>query len=295
MSALTSSPWTALIDAQALNGLIASEAPLVILDARFELTDPAAGRIAYEQAHIPGALHADLDRHLAGPVTAESGRHPLPAPTTLAERFGAWGIASGPPPTQVVIYDAGSGAFAARCWWLLRWLGHETVAVLDGGLSAWQALGLPVVHGSQELPKQAANFVASPRASLHIDTAALGEALEAGDVLLADARAPARYAGRQEPIDPVAGHIPGALNHPFDRSLGADGRFRKAEELRQDIEALLGGRAPTELVAMCGSGVTACHLLLAMAAAELPMGRLYAGSWSEWIRDPSRPIASAAD
>ncbi|MEO0422024.1 MAG: sulfurtransferase [Pseudomonadota bacterium] len=291
---MTTPPWTALVDATSLAQAIASDAPPVVLDARFDLTNPAAGHEAYLEAHLPGADYADLDRHLASSIRADSGRHPLPDPQALAKTLGTWGVASGDPGTQVVVYDSGSGAFAARCWWLLRWLGHDAVAVLDGGLAHWQAQALPLEHGPPATRTAQARFEPNADDTMHVEVDALQQALTEGEVLLTDARAAPRFAGEVEPIDPVAGHVPGAINHPFDQNLAADGRFLAADELRQRYLGLLGDRAPTQFVAMCGSGVTACHLLLAMAAAGLPPGRLYAGSWSEWIRDPARPVATGA-
>ncbi|MEM9385704.1 MAG: sulfurtransferase [Pseudomonadota bacterium] len=284
--------WTALVDAASLAKALASDSPPVVLDARFDLGDPTAGHQSYIEARLPGARFADLDRDLAGPVRDDSGRHPLPDPRTLARQLGAWGVASGEPGTQVVVYDSASGAFAARCWWLLRWLGHRAVAVLDGGLAHWQAQALPLEHGpAAPSDVDPARFTAAANPEMCMELGALVHALATDEVLLTDARAAPRFAGDQEPIDPVAGHVPGAINHPFDRNLAADGRFHSPAHLRKTYLSLLGNRAPQQLVAMCGSGVTACHLLLGMAAADLPLGRLYAGSWSEWIRDPARPVA----
>jgi len=262
----------------------------VVVDCRFNLLDPAAGRAAYEQGHIPGARYAHLDDDLARPPTAAEGRHPLPEPGRLAATLGAWGIAPG---HAVVAYDEGSGAIAARLWWLLRWLGHTAAFVLDGGFAAWQAAGLPV---EQSLPVwQPRRYpVPATLSRVAVDTAELLARQAAGDVLV-DARGAARYRGEQEPIDSAAGHIPGARNRPFSSNVTPENRFRPAAELKTELFALLGERAPEQLIAMCGSGVTACHLLLAMDVAGLPGGKLYAGSWSEWIRDPVRPIATGAE
>jgi thiosulfate/3-mercaptopyruvate sulfurtransferase len=209
----------------------------------------------------------------------------LPSPPELAERLGGWGIGNN---TTVAAYDEGSGSIASRLWWLLGWLGHERRLVLDGGFSAWQAARLPV---QARLPHwEPATF--EPRrvtADWVVATEAVA-AFQAGGGLLVDARAAARYRGEQEPIDPVAGHVPGAVNRPFSANVTEAGRFRPPAELARELAELLGDRSPSQVAAMCGSGVTACHLLLAMAVAGLPPGRLYAGSWSEWIRDPSRPI-----
>ncbi|MGC8517754.1 MAG: sulfurtransferase [Steroidobacteraceae bacterium] len=269
------------------------EAPaLVILDCRFDLARPAWGEAAYAEAHIRNAHYAHLDRDLSGALRPDSGRHPLPEPQALAARLGGWGIAAG---VQVVAYDQGHGAFAARLWWLLRWLGHPAVAVLDGGFTAWQAAGLEV----ETTAPPAAHprpFEGRPHTDEIITTAQLEQwlaagALRSGEHVLIDARGADRFAGRNETIDPVAGHIPGAHNHPFTDNL-ADGRFLPAAALRERYLRTLGERRPEQLVCMCGSGVTACHTLLALQIAGLPGARLYGGSWSEWIRDPAHPVAT---
>jgi thiosulfate/3-mercaptopyruvate sulfurtransferase len=260
-----------------------------VIDCRFELARPDWGRAAYAQGHIPGALYAHLDEDLSGPVTPASGRHPLPTPEVLEETFGRLGIDES---VEVIAYDQGSGAYAARLWWLLRWLGHRRVAVLDGGLAAWQQAGLPVSSAPAQRP--ARRFVARPAHGSWISTAALEQRLPQiaqGAAVLVDARGADRFRGENESIDPVAGHIPGARNHPYTANLGADGRFLPPQQLRQLWEQRLAGAAPGDLICMCGSGVTACHNLLALEVAGLPAATLYAGSWSEWIRDPARPVA----
>jgi thiosulfate/3-mercaptopyruvate sulfurtransferase len=262
----------------------------IVVDCRFTLTEPEAGRAAYLRGHIPGARYAHLDDDLARRPAPDEGRHPLPDRDAFAATLGRWGIG---PDDTVVAYDEGSGAVAARLWWLLGWVGHERRAVLDGGYAAWLEAGLPV---ETEVP------AVSPRRYEPREKAGAGvvstdeimAALAAGD-LLVDARGAPRYRGEQEPIDPKAGHVPGALNRPFSANVTPAGRFRPAAELRSELEELLGGRPPERLIAMCGSGVTACHLLLAMEVAGLPGGRLYPGSWSEWIRDPARPIRTGAE
>jgi thiosulfate/3-mercaptopyruvate sulfurtransferase len=277
-------PPSPLIDAPSLARCLADPG-WVIVDCRFTLTDPAAGRAAYSRAHIPGARYADLDRDLARAPSAQDGRHPLPARDDFAERLGSWGIGNG---STVVAYDEGGGAIAARLWWMLHWLGHDRALVLDGGWAAWDAAKLPV---ETEVPRwQPARFVPAAVAADATVAAAEIPAILAAGGLLVDARAAVRYRGEQEPIDPVGGHVPGAVNRPFSDNLTAAGRFKSAPELDKELRTLLGGRNPGDVVAMCGSGVTACHLLLAMAVAGLERGRLYAGSWSEWIRDPSRPV-----
>jgi thiosulfate/3-mercaptopyruvate sulfurtransferase len=260
-----------------------------VIDCRFDLSRPDWGRSAYASAHIPGALYAHLDQDLSGPVTPASGRHPLPASETLAETFGRLGIDES---VQVVAYDQVPAAYAARLWWLLRWLGHRRVAVLDGGLAAWQQAGLPL--SSSPAARPARRFVAHPGSLASISTRELEQALPdiaAGKRVLVDARGADRFRGENETIDAVAGHVPGARNHPFTSNLCADGRFLPAGELRDLWEQRLGGVPSSQLVSMCGSGVTACHNLLALEVAGLPGAALYAGSWSEWIRDSAHPVA----
>jgi thiosulfate/3-mercaptopyruvate sulfurtransferase len=261
------------------------------IDCRFELSRPDWGEQLFASGRIPGALYAHLDRDLSGPLTAASGRHPLPSVAALEKTFGRFGIDAA---VQVVAYDQGPGSFAARLWWLLRWLGHERVAVLDGGFAAWQEAGLPV--STERTVRAARSFRARPTHEEVVTTAALSAALASGGLargqpLLVDARAADRFAGENETIDPVAGHIPGAHSHPFARNLDGRGRFLPAGELRRAWLETLRGHPPGAVVAMCGSGVTACHNLLALAIAGLPGARLYAGSWSEWIRDPLRAVA----
>ncbi len=278
-----------LIDASAL-GSIAGAPNIAVLDCRFDLAAPEAGRRAFLAGHLPGARFVDLQRDLSGPVSAASGRHPLPDPQALAGRLGGLGIGGD---TQVVVYDEASGAFAARAWWLLRWLGHRRVALLDGGLKAWLEAGGRLEIG--EAPAAAERrFVPRVEHAAVLDTAQVAAALGDRSRLLIDARAPERYAGHVEPIDPVAGHVPGAVNHPFAANLTPDGRFAPAARLRALWLERLGGTEPGRAIVMCGSGVTACHDLLALEAAGLPGAALYAGSWSEWIRDPARPVARGA-
>jgi thiosulfate/3-mercaptopyruvate sulfurtransferase len=297
-----------------------SPSQLVIFDCRFDLTAPDAGRRMYLEGHIPTARYVDLNRDLSAPVSGASGRHPLPAPERMAARFRELGVRDR---SQVVVYDEVNGSFAARAWWLLRWLRHSRVALLDGGMKAWRAAGGAVETGGtiepadspqadspqadspQEDPPQAVSPQAappradssrptpSPKVDSHavVGSAELVGLLREGCGLLVDARAPERFAGTVEPIDAVAGHVPGAVNHPFSANLRDDGRFLPAAELARRWRERLGGVSPADTIAMCGSGVTACHNLLAMEIAGLPGAKLYAGSWSEWIRDPERPIA----
>jgi thiosulfate/3-mercaptopyruvate sulfurtransferase len=265
-----------------------------VIDCRFELSDPSYGARAWAAGHIPHALYADLDRDLSGPRSPKTGRHPLPQPATLAATLGRFGIDVS---VQVVAYDQGPGAFAARLWWLLRWLGHERVAVLDGGFAAWQRAGLPVSTTQETRPQR--RFAAAPGSVGLVSGAQVARALAAGEFargeqLLVDARPADRFAGQNETIDPVAGHIPGARSHPIAGNSEPDGRFRAPQELRERWLQVLRGAAPAQLIAMCGSGVTACHNLLALEVAGLSGARLYAGSWSEWIRDPAHAVASGA-
>jgi thiosulfate/3-mercaptopyruvate sulfurtransferase len=264
-----------------------------ILDCRFELTRPDWGLAAHAAGHIPHALYAHLDRDLSGPVTATSGRHPLPAVESFARSAGSWGIDAS---VQVVAYDQGPGAYAARLWWLLRWAGHNRVAVLNGGYAAWQQAGFPVstridVRPSREFAVRAGQPAVT---TLQLEQYLKEDSLTRGEHTLLDARGADRFAGQNETIDPVAGHIPGALNHPFGSNLDAQGRFLPTDALRSKWFQSLRGQSASQVISMCGSGVTACHNLLALEIAGLPGARLYAGSWSEWIRDPDRPISPGA-
>lgn len=285
----TTTPAPALVSAADLQALVASGAPLVLLDCGFDLADPAAGERAYAAGHLPGARYAHLDRDLSGPKTtpAAGGRHPLPARDAFAARAGAWGIAPG---VRVVAYDAQGGPYAARAWWLLRWLGHAEVSVLDGGPAAWQAAGGAMTDAAPAVAPQPPYPAAAAPAMPTVDAAALLAGL--GRVRLVDARAGERFRGEVEPLDAAAGHIPGALNRFFKDNLQPDGRFKPAEVLRAEWAPLVAGH--DEVVHQCGSGVTACHNLLAMAHAGWADGRLYPGSWSEWSADPSRPVATGS-
>lgn len=259
-----------------------------ILDCRHDLADPQFGRNAYTDGHIPGALFVHLDEDLSGPKTGTNGRHPLPDPMVFAARLGALGVGND---TQVVAYDDAGGMFAARLWWMMRWLGHERVAVLDGGLRAWRDAAQPL---SSRVPTfSPAHFEPSLR-PLAVDAGFVARHLEAPDMVLIDARSPDRFRGENETLDPVGGHIPGAVNRFFRDNLDADGCFRPAATLHDAFAALLRGRDASAAVHQCGSGVTACHNLLAMEHAGLHGSRLYPGSWSEWCADPRRPIATGA-
>lgn len=279
-----------LISAAELADLVGQRPPtLCVLDCRFNLADPAAGRLAWSQGHIPGARHADLDRDLSGTKTGQNGRHPLPPVGTLVRTLRQWGMGPG---TRVVAYDAQGGMFAARLWWMLRWLGHDAVQVLDGGWPAWQALpGAPITADAPP-PPPPGDFTAAPRAAWLVTTEDVAAALgDTARLQLLDARAPDRFRGENETLDPVGGHIPGALNRFFQLNLGPDGHFLPPDALRAAFDTVLDGRTLDTLVHQCGSGVTACHNALAMAHAGLPAMRLYGGSWSAWCADPARPVA----
>jgi thiosulfate/3-mercaptopyruvate sulfurtransferase len=264
--------------------LMALQPPLVILDCSFDLADPGAGERAFAGGKLPGARYLHLERDLCGPKTGRNGRHPLPARTAWAATAGALGIQPG---TLVVAYDAQGGPYAAHAWWMLRWLGHDAVAVLDGGLAAWQAAGGALVTGPVDPSTSAAPYPDTPPLMTTVDAPELLESL--GRVRLIDARAPERFRGDSETLDPVAGHVPGASNRFFKNNLQPDGRFKAAAQLRAEFEAL--GAALSGVIHQCGSGITACHNLLAMAHAGGPTARLYHGSWSEWCADPARPVA----
>jgi thiosulfate/3-mercaptopyruvate sulfurtransferase len=259
---------------------------LVVIDVRHDLGQPDAwGEAEYRRAHVPGAQFVHLDRDLSAPKTGTNGRHPLPSVEVCAALFGRLGIDAS---KQVVAYDQGPGAYAARLWWMLRWLGHRAAAVLDGGYTVWLREGRPV---TSDVPAVVpVSFSARPTVPA-VEVAAVAAGLSSPSMLLVDARGRERFRGDVEPIDKVAGHIPGAINRPYTDNMTADGRFKPAAELRADFAALIGSRAPSTIVHTCGSGVTACHNLLAMEHAGFGGARLYAGSWSEWSADPARPIA----
>lgn len=258
----------------------------VVVDCRFSLGDTERGRRDYLETHVPGALYAHLDHDLSGSIVPGStGRHPLPDIDALVRTLSAWGIDA---EVQVIAYDDMGGVMAARLWWLLRWLGHQAVAVLDGGFPAWLAAQKPVSGGTEQ--QQPRRFSSRPRPDLVVTTEEVLAIVHDQSAILVDARDPERFRGEQEPIDPVAGRIPGALNAPHSRNLGADGLFLPADRLSARYKQLLGERDHSRCVLYCGSGVSAAHDLLAMAHAGLEDARLYAGSWSEWITDPNRPL-----
>ena len=256
-----------------------------IIDCRHDLAKPDAGFLAYNEAHIPGALFLHLDQDLSGTKTGSNGRHPLPEAEDLAAVLGRCGISND---TQVIAYDDAGGMFAARLWWLLRWLGHSRVAVLDGGLAAWLDSGQTLADQiEQSVPCEFTYRIDQPT----IDSDSLLQLLQQDSHLVVDARAPGRFRGENEILDPVGGHIPGAVNRFFKDNLDPSGRFKPAAQLRAEFNALLQGRDCANIVNQCGSGVTACHNLLAMEIAGFCGARLYPGSWSEWCSDSSRPVA----
>lgn len=276
---------TTLVSTEQLT-LHLSDPNWVVVDCRFTLTDPDAGRKAYAQGHIPGARYAHLDADLSGPKNGGNGRHPLPDPQCFARVLGAWGIDQ---QSQVVVYDDSFGAMAVRLWWMLRWMGHDAVALLDGGLPKWQREQRPLMPDAPQVtPKQ---FSPHMRSDMLVGADAVQDALQTHAALIVDARAEMRFIGEIEPLDPVAGHVPHAVNLPFDDNLSMAGTMMTADELREQYSDLLDGKPPQQVIHMCGSGVTACHNILAMEIAGLTGSKLYAGSWSEWVADPVRPVA----
>jgi thiosulfate/3-mercaptopyruvate sulfurtransferase len=276
--------FTTLISTAALASHLTDPA-FAIVDCRYKLDDATWGEREHAASHLPGAVYADLGHDLAGPRNGTNGRHPLPDPHVLAQTFGRLGIASG---VQVVAYDQDNGMYASRLWWLLRWLGHDAAAVLDGGFKKWTAEGRPTADGVGH--REPRPFTGEPRADMAVDVEHVAELVDTREWRLIDARAPERYRGEVEPIDKTAGHIPGAANHFFQRNLDEHGLFRTPEELRAQMKESLGDTPAEQVVCYCGSGVTACHNLLALEHAGLKGARLYAGSWSEWSSDPSRPV-----
>ena len=276
---------TTLICADALHTLLGSSRPMVLIDTGFDLADVAAGERSWREGHIPGSLYLHLDRDLSGPKTGTNGRHPLPARDVFAATLGRCGVT---PQTQVVTFDRQGGMYAARLWWMLRWMGHSAAAVLDGGVAAWVAAGATLVT-EDSAATAAPPYPERPALAATIDADALATRL--GCARLIDARAGERFRGEVEPLDAAAGHIPGALNRFFKDNLDGAGRFKPATQLRSEFAPLLGAAGAAEVVHQCGSGVTACHNLLAMEHVGLAGSVLYAGSWSEWSANPARPVA----
>ena len=258
----------------------------IVFDCRFTLTDPEAGRRAYQHSHIPGARYAHLDNDLSSPITPTSGRHPLPDAQLLATKLGLWGVDS---TKQLVVYDDSFGSMAVRMWWLLRWLGHDAVALLDGGLPMWMRQKLAVNNDQPEIfPAQ---FIPRLQDSLYVDANEVDQARQDTNRVIIDARPEGRFTGEREPLDKVAGHIPGSINWTFEENIDFDSTYLPADELRAAYLELLHGVPAEQVIHVCGSGVTACHNILAMEMAGLPGSKLYPGSWSEWITDTSRPVA----
>ncbi len=284
-----------LIDAGTLAGQAATPGWL-IFDVRHDLADHEAGRLAYEQGHIPGALYLDHERQLSGPKTGANGRHPLPDRDGFAAFMQTQGLTA---QSQVVIYDGGNSMFAAHLWWMLRWVGHSKAAILDGGWPAWLAAGGASQRGAAAMPAATAAGAAKGHeypaceAMRTVDATAVLANIDAPVFTVLDARAANRYRGEVEPMDPVAGHIPGAVNYPSTLNVQEDGRFKPAADLRRGFDSILQGRPPQNIVHQCGSGITACHNLFAMELAGLTGSALYPGSWSEWCSDPARPVARA--
>lgn len=295
--------YTTLVSVEQLRALQAGDTPLMVFDCTFDLMAPEAGAKQYAAAHIPGAVHADLDDNLSAPhgrpgahgevvvaqedgVPASGGRHPLPSREKFAQWLSSVGFSND---MQAVVYDRNGANYCGRLWWMLKWAGHDAVAVLDGGLQAWQAAGGAVASGAEPAHFQSNFQLGAPLRQLATACDVLARLQQSGQTVL-DARAGARYRGEVEPLDPVAGHIPGALNRPFTDNIGTDGRFKPAAMLRAEFDTLLGGRDPATVVHQCGSGVSAVPNLLAMEVAGLGPTALFAGSWSEWCADPARPV-----
>ncbi|MDD1624312.1 MAG: sulfurtransferase [Methylococcaceae bacterium] len=280
--------FTTLISATTLHQHL-NDPNWVVVDCRFSLANSDAGDYAYRHGHIPHARYAHLNRDLSSAITDFTGRHPLPDFTLLAKKLGAWGIAND---SQVIVYDDAGGAFAGRLWWLLRCLGHDKVAVLNGGIQQWQKQGFSL---TTTLPAiKPATFRPYLNTAYWLNASQVQNCLAKKAVCLIDARTPERYRGEQEPIDPVAGHIPGAQNRAFQSNLDNQGLFLSADSLHNQFKKLIGTSRPEQVVHYCGSGVTACHNLLAMEYAGLTGSKLYAGSWSEWIRNKNRPVAAGS-
>lgn len=277
--------YTTLVSAETLANHL-DKSDWVVFDCRFSLADCKTGEKSYRLEHIPGARYAHLNTDLSSPVKSYTGRHPLPDFTLLTRKLGAWGVNNR---SQIVVYDDAGGPFAGRMWWLLRCMGHDRVAVLDGGIRRWQTLGLPLTtHLPRIAPGQFRSYLDN---RTWLSAEQIENSLAKREITLIDARTPERFQGLQEPIDPVAGHVPKALNRPFQLNLDANGMFLAPGTLKSQFQQLISPNKPEQAVHMCGSGVTACHNLLAMEIAGLSGSRLYAGSWSEWIVNKNRPVA----
>ncbi len=278
--------YQTIISVEDLNKNISNQ-DWFVFDCRFLLKDPESGLKKFNQGHIPGAQFADMDKDLASPMTATTGRHPLPDPDELIKKLQSWGINNS---SKIICYDDMSGAFAARMWWLLKWLGHNDVAVLDGGIDKWIANGLTVETDVQQ--KTAGSFSGQANNDMWVDIGFIQKELEQNKINLLDARSSERFTAKDTKTDPVAGHVPGAMSLPFAENLSKQGVFLSADELLQRFASIVKDTEDKEAISMCGSGVTACHNLLAMSIAGLPMTRLFVGSWSEWIKDKGRLVAT---
>lgn len=274
-----------LYSSQELHAQLGSRA-IVVVDCRFDLGDTGSGYRDYLEAHIPGAFYAHLDEDLSSPITVNSGRHPLPDKDSFAAFLSRIGWQPG---LRLVAYDNAGGSIAARLWWLMKYFGHDCAGLLDGGIAAWQAAGYEL-EGGRVTTTRKTPVVLNVKSEMVTSTDQVLANQGSNDVILVDVRSSERYSGQAEPIDPVAGHVPGALNYPLQLSLSQEGRFKPAQQIRENLLGLLKGHPPKEVVYMCGSGVTACHTVFAAQLAGLKGSKLYAGSWSEWIRDPARPV-----
>ncbi|AZI34813.1 putative sulfurtransferase [Caenibius tardaugens NBRC 16725] len=283
--------FTTIISADALHDLIVAHAPLLVLDCTFDLTDPAKGRAVYAQGHIPGASYVDLEEDLSGQPDGANGRHPLPDRAAFAQHMRRLGLNSG---QQVIAYDGNGGHFAARLWWMLRWLGHDAVAVLDGGTAVWQAAGFTLEPGSTPAPDAGDFTPGAPLVGAVVSADQVLANIASGEFVVIDARDPARFRGEPHPLDTVSGHIPGARNRFLRDNFDADGKFLSPDRLAAAFRAVLDGAPPEKAVMQCGSGVTACSNALAMEIAGLRGAGLYPGSWSEWTADPARPVQTGA-
>jgi thiosulfate/3-mercaptopyruvate sulfurtransferase len=282
------SGYETIIHVEELRRLMTHAADILVLDCEFDLGDPDQGRATYLASHLPGARHVDLERDLSAPVTGSNGRHPLPARTGFAATMRRLGLKHG---QQVVAYDGSGGIYAARLWWMLRWLGHAPVAVLEGGRQAWIDAGLPLQEGEPPSAHEGDFTGAEPLVGMPVTADEVLANIGTGELQVIDARDAARFGGAPHPLDTVSGHIPGASNRFYRDNLDAHGRLRPAEELAEGFTAALAGKPADRAVLQCGSGVTACHNALAMEIAGLKGARLYPGSWSEWTSDPARPVA----
>lgn len=257
----------------------------VVVDCRFDLTNVEWGFKDYQQGHIPGSVYVHLDHDCSASPAPHTGRHPLPSPQEFASTLEKLGISNH---SQVVTLDTSGGSFAARFWWMLKWLGHSSVAVLNGGWNAWKSAGFLIAQGVETRPR--GKFIPNPHRDKYISTSEMVNLMGKSEYKIIDARAPERYRGEFEPLDPVAGHIPGSLNRFHEKNLARAGKMKSAERLRKEFTELIGDTPPHQVIVYCGSGVTSCHHLLAMEYAGIQGAKLYAGSWSEWIRDPNHPI-----